>query len=434
MDARGIIARLRDGRSPTAAELGWFARGLASGDVTDAQAGAFAMAVCVRGLGEEGRVALTRAMRDSGLTLHWNVPGPVLDKHSTGGVGDCTSLLLAPALAACGAYVPMISGRGLGHTGGTLDKLEAIPGYTTRIPVERLQRLVGDIGCAIVGASDDVAPADRRLYAIRDVTGTVESIDLITASILSKKFAAGLEALVLDVKVGSGAFLAGMAEAEALAAALVQTAQGAGCMTRALITDMDEPLIAAAGNALEVIEVMETLTGTAITTRLWDLTLALGGEALALGGIAADAEDGARRIARVLENGEAAETFGEMVAALGGPVDFVERWPDRLPAAPVVIEVGPPTEGIVTAIDTRAVGEVVVGLGGGRRRGGDRVNPSVGLSEIAALGEEVGPDLPIARIHAATDADAEAAAAALVAAFTLGEEAPERPLIHKRVG
>jgi len=434
MEARTIIARLRDGNRPSAEDMAWFARGLASGEVTDAQAGAFAMAVCLQGLGEGGRVALTRAMRDSGITLGWDLPGPVLDKHSTGGVGDATSLLLAPALAACGAFVPMISGRGLGHTGGTLDKLEAIPGYTTRVSIDRLKALVSDIGCAIVGATDEIAPADKRLYAIRDVTGTVESIDLITASILSKKLAAGLEALVLDVKVGSGAFLAEMDQAEALAQALVSTAQGAGCMTRALITDMDEPLIAAAGNALELIEVMETLTGTAVTTRLWDLTVALGGEALALGGLAADAEDGAGRIAHVLESGQAAEVFGEMVAALGGPIDFVERWPDRLPAAPIVIEVPAPVEGVVTAIDTRAVGEIVVALGGGRRKETDRVNPSVGLSEIAALGEDVSPDLPIARVHAATEDAAEAAARALLAAFTIGDEAPPRPLIHKRVG
>ncbi len=434
-DARAIIARLRDGQVPSAAELEWFARGLASGEVSDAQAGAFAMAVCLRGLGEAGRVALTRAMRDSGRTLAWNLPGPVIDKHSTGGVGDCTSLLLAPALAACGAYVPMISGRGLGHTGGTLDKLEAIPGYTTQVSAERLQALVAEIGCAIVGASAEVAPADRRLYAIRDVTGTVESVDLITASILSKKLAAGLEALVLDVKTGSGAFLATMDDARRLARALVSAAQGAGCMTRALITDMDEPLIAAAGNALEVIEVMETLTGTAVTTRLWDLTVALGGEALALGGLAADAADGEARIARALESGRAAEIFGEMVAALGGPADFVERWPDRLPSAPVVTEVGAETQGIVTAIDTRAVGEIVVALGGGRRRESDRINPSVGLSEIAAVGEEVAPDLPLARVHAATSADASRAARALRKAFRIGPEAPaERPLIFERVG
>ena len=434
MNAKGIIAGIRDRRAPTAEELNWFARGLASGEVTDAQAGAFAMAVLLNGIGSEGRVALTRAMRDSGTILDWDLPGPVLDKHSTGGVGDCVSLLLAPALAACGAYVPMISGRGLGHTGGTLDKLEAIPGYTTEVPIDRLKALTGDIGCAIVGASGDIAPADKRLYAIRDVTGTVESIDLITASILSKKLAAGLEGLVLDVKVGSGAFLASAEQAEALAEALVSTAQGAGCMTRALITDMDEPLIAAAGNALEVIEVMETLTGTAITTRLWDLTVALGGEALALGGLAADAEDGAGRIARSLESGQAAEVFGEMVASLGGPFDFVERWPDRLPAAPVVRDVMAPDDGVVAKIDTRAVGEIIVDLGGGRRRETDRVNPSVGLSEIAAVGEDVSPDMPIARIHAANEADADAAERALLNAVTIGDSGVQKPLIQKRIG
>ncbi len=287
-DARAINATLRDGGRPTPEELDWFARGLASGAVTDAQAGAFAMAVCLRGLGEAGRVALTRAMRDSGQVLSWDLPGPVLDKHSTGGIGDCVSLLLAPALAACGAYVPMISGRGLGHTGGTLDKLEAIPGFRTGLSEDQLRDQLHQARCAIVSASDRIAPADRRLYAIRDVTGTVESIDLITASILSKKLAAGLEGLVLDVKVGSGAFMKTMGEAEALARALVSTAQGAGCMTSALITDMSQPLATAAGNALEVIEVMETLTGTSVNAALWDLTAALGGEALALGGLAAD--------------------------------------------------------------------------------------------------------------------------------------------------
>ncbi|MEO5615136.1 MAG: thymidine phosphorylase, partial [Cypionkella sp.] len=220
MDARAIIVSLRDGAVPSSEELQWFAQGLASGAVTDAQAGAFAMAVLLKGLGEQGRVALTRAMRDSGHVLEWDMPGPVLDKHSTGGIGDCVSLMLAPALAACGAYVPMISGRGLGHTGGTLDKLESIPGFKTGLTEDQLRRQLKDIRCAIVSASAEIAPADRRLYAVRDVTGTVESVDLITASILSKKLAAGLEALVLDVKCGSGAFMKTLAEAEALARAL----------------------------------------------------------------------------------------------------------------------------------------------------------------------------------------------------------------------
>ncbi len=433
-DARSVIASIRDGTTPAAADLAWFAQGLASGAVTDAQAGAFAMAVLLRGLTDDGRVALTRAMRDSGRVLAWDLPGPVVDKHSTGGIGDCVSLLLAPALAACGAFTPMISGRGLGHTGGTLDKLEAIPGFRTSLSEADFRAQVRDVGCAIVAASADLAPADRRLYAIRDVTSTVESIDLITASILSKKLAAGLEALVLDVKCGSGAFMKTPARAEALARALVSAAQGAGCMTTALVTDMSQPLATAAGNALEVIEVMETLTGTSVNAALWDLTAALGGEALALAGLAADPKDGEGRIIQALENGQAAEAFGRMVSAQGGPADFVERWPDRLPAAPVVREVPALEDGHIAAIDGQALGEAVVRLGGGRLRDGDRVNPAVGLSDLAGIGEETGAGVPIALVHAMTDDAARAAVAAVQAAYTLRDTAPEEPpLVLRRI-
>ena len=434
MDARAIIAKLRLGKHPSPQELAWFADGLASGGVSDAQAGAFAMAVCLHGLGEAGRVALTRAMRDTGKVLQWDLPGPVVDKHSTGGVGDCISLLLAPALAACGAYVPMISGRGLGHTGGTLDKLESIPGFRTGLTEDQLRGQMKTTHCAIVSASVEIAPADRRLYAIRDVTGTVESIDLITASILSKKLAAGLEALVLDVKVGSGAFMKTHAEAEALARALVSTAQGAGCMTTALITDMSQPLATAAGNALEVIEVMETLTGTSVNAALWDLTAALGGETLALAGLAADADDGAARIEQALESGEAAECFGRMVTAQGGPADFVDRWPDRLPASPVMREVPNPYEGYVSRIDGEALGQAVVHLGGGRMKEGDRINPSVGFSDLAGIGEEVSRNLPLAMVHAATEADADRAIRAVQAAYVFSDTPPEDPpLVHQRI-
>ncbi len=435
IDARSILARLRDGETLREAELFWFAEGLATGEVTDAQAGAFAMAVCARGLGPKGRVQLTAAMRESGRVLTWNLDGPVLDKHSTGGVGDCVSLILAPALAACGAFVPMISGRGLGHTGGTLDKLEAIPGYRTQISVDDLQELVADIGCAIVGASHDLAPADKRLYAVRDVTGTVASIDLITASILSKKLAAGLEALVLDVKLGSGAFMGTHEEALALAQALVDTAQGAGCMTTALITDMSQPTVPAAGNALEVIEVMEVLTSGDLSTPLAKLAQALGGEVLALGGLAADAADGEGRIAEALTSGEAADAFGEMVAALGGPHDFTDRWRDRLPAARVMVDVHPGEAGYIGQIDTRALGEVVVRLGGGRLKQDDKLDLAVGLSDIARLGEQVDSARPLARIHAASEAAARAVAADVRRAFLLTDSPPVLPpLIHERIG
>ena len=435
MDARGIIASIRDRRGLPAESAAWFAGGLASGTVTDAQAGAFAMAVLLNRLSDEERVAWTLAMRDSGGVLKWELPGPVVDKHSTGGIGDSTSILLAPALAACGAYVPMISGRGLGHTGGTLDKLEAIPGYRCDVPVEELRRLVAEVGCAIVGASTDVAPADRRLYAIRDVTGTVESIDLITASILSKKLAAGLEALILDVKVGSGAFMKSMEDARALAHALVETANGAGCRTAALITDMDQPLASSAGNALEVIEAMETMTGVAVSQKLWDVTVALGAEALVLAGLAGDAIEGADAVEEALESGRAAECFGRMVAALGGPSDFVEHYPDRLPAAHLVRDVMADRAGFVTRVDGEALGLAVVRLGGGRLRDGDRINPSVGLSEIMPLGEPVEKGEAIARVHAASAEDAERAVAAVRAAIRIGEEEPDEPrLIHEMVG
>jgi thymidine phosphorylase len=435
MDARTIIARIRDGGVPDQEGIRWFAAGLASGAVSDAQAGAFAMAVLLKGLGDAGRVALTTAMRDSGHVLHWDLPGPVIDKHSTGGIGDCVSLLLAPALAACGGFVPMISGRGLGHTGGTLDKLEAIPGLRTGLSEDQLRLQLAQMGCAIVSASAEIAPADRRLYAIRDVTGTVESIDLITASILSKKLAAGLEALVLDVKCGSGAFMKTLEDAEALARALVSCAQGAGCMTSALITDMSQPLATAAGNALEVTEVMETLTGTSVNAALWDITVALGGEALALGGIADDALDGAGRIAQALESGAAAEYFGRMVTAQGGPADFVDRWPDRLPAATVIREVPCPTRGFVQSIDGEALGLAVVRLGGGRQREGDRINPSVGLSDLAGIGEDIGPGDPLCMVHAATEVQAEEAIRAIQAAYVLTDTVPTDPLlVLKRIG
>ena len=283
MDARSLIAGLRAGQVPDAAALYDFAAGLADGRVSDAQAGAFAMAVCLRGLGPGGAVALTMGMRDSGDVLAWDVPGPVVDKHSTGGIGDPVSLVLAPALAALGCYVPMISGRGLGHSGGTLDKLESIPGVVTAVDTARFRAIVGDVGCAIVSATGEIAPADKRLYGVRDITGTVDSIELITASILSKKLAGGIGALVMDVKVGSGAFMATPDAARGLARQLVDVANGAGCPTRALITDMNQPLAAAVGNSVELAEVMAVLHG-ATHSRLAQVVLALGTAALDMAG------------------------------------------------------------------------------------------------------------------------------------------------------
>ena len=407
----------------------WFAAGLADGTVTDAQAGAFAMAVRLKGLQAAERAGLTAAMRDTGDVLAWDLPGPVVDKHSTGGIGDCVSLVLAPALAACGVFVPMVSGRGLGHTGGTLDKLESIPGMNVELSEDAFRRVVADVGTAIVAASPQIAPADRRLYAIRDVTATVESIDLITASILSKRLAAGLECLILDVKAGSGAFLPGLAEARALAISLVETAAAADCRTAALITAMDQPLAPAAGNALEVAASMEALEGAPGPLR--DLTVALGGALLDLAG----AGGGEARIASAIDDGSAMEAFARMIGAQGGPADFAGSWRDVQPSAPVVREVHAPTGGTVMEIEGRALGMVVVHLGGGRLRGGERLDPSVGLDRIVRAGDRVGQGDPLARVHAATEADAETAVDAVRAAIVTAEGmAHPLPLVIERIG
>lgn len=427
MDARAILAKLRQGDAPLVEELAWFANGLADGSVTDAQAGAFAMGVCRTQLGEAGRVALTRAMTASGHVLEWNMDAPVLDKHSTGGVGDSVSLVLAPALAACGVYVPMISGRGLGHTGGTLDKLESIPGLGTGLSEQRFREIVAQAGCAIVSATADIAPADKRLYAIRDVTGTVESLDLITASILSKKLAAGLQGLVLDVKIGSGAFMKTADEARALAQALVSTACSAGCPTTALITAMDQPLAPALGNALEVAEVMHILTGKTAGP-MAELTARLGGELLAEAGKAANAEDGARAVAEAITSGAAAERFGQMVYAMGGPVEFVENWRRFLPEASVIREVPAPVSGVVAQIQSEALGLCVVRLGGGRQVQSDIVDPAVGLSDVVRIGTKVTKGQPLARVHAARETLAEAAISDVQAAIVIGQASEAAPL------
>lgn len=433
MDARAIIAKLRLGDTPNATELSWFANGLADGTVSDAQAGAFAMGVCLRGLGDEGRVALTLAMRDSGETLKWDCDGPVLDKHSTGGVGDCVSLVLAPALAACGAYVPMISGRGLGHTGGTLDKLEAISGLRTGLDEAAFRDVVNAVGCAIVSASSEIAPADRRLYAVRDVTGTVESLDLITASILSKKLAAGLGGLVLDVKVGSGAFMKTLNDARALGGALVATANLAGCPTSAVISDMNQPLASSLGNALEVADCMEVLTG-AKGGALAELSVALGGVLLANAGLAPDIETGMAKVATVLQNGHAAERFGRMVVAMGGPVQFVENWRRFLPEATVIREVPAPQNGYIAAINGEALGLAVVDLGGGRQVESDVLDHSVGFSDVVRLGDYVVAGQPLLRVHAAREDAADAAMQSVLQAIAIGDVAPVvPPLVHERI-
>src|SRR4051794_21696299 len=417
-----VIRRKRDGAELSPEEIGFLVGGIADGGLSDAQVGALAMALFLRGMSAGERIALTQAMRDSGTVLTWDLDRPVLDKHSTGGVGDKVSLILAPVLAACGAAVPMISGRGLGHTGGTLDKLDSIPGYASTPSTEVIRRVVQDAGCAIVGQTADLAPADRRLYVVRDATGTVESIGLIVASILSKKLAEGLDALVLDVKTGSGAFMAAREDADALARALVEVANGAGLKTVALITDMDEVLGTTAGNALEVRESIDHLTGASREPRLHEVTVALAAAALVAARLAPDEESARALVQSRLDDGSAAERFGAMVAALGGPSDFVER--PELPAASVTRPVTPVRPGFVTRVDTRAVGLVVTGLGGNRRREDDAIDYGVGLSDVAPIGAEVGPDRPLAIVHARGDASAVEAATALLSAVHVSPEPP----------
>ena len=422
-----IIRAKRDGRTLADDEIAEFIAGLTSGAVTEGQAAAFAMAVFFRGMKIEESVSLTRAMMRSGDVLDWrgeNLPGPILDKHSTGGIGDNVSLMLAPMLAACGAFVPMISGRGLGHTGGTMDKLDAIPGYVSQPDNARFRRIVRETGCAIIGQTDNLAPADKRLYAIRDVTATVESIPLITASILSKKLAAGLDALVMDVKSGSGAFMASLEGARGLATSLAHVANGAGLPTVVLITDMNEPLASAAGNAVEVMNAVEFLTGARRDARLEHVTVELGAELLTLKGLAADVETGRAAMRRALASGAAAERFERMVAALGGPSDLLANAKTRLPAAPLVSDAPPARSGYVVEIDAREVGLAVVELGGGRVRPSDSIDPAVGLTELAGLGAQVSATAPLGRVHARDAAKAAAAAARLARAYRIGDAPP----------
>jgi len=425
------IIRKRDGAPLDAGEIKTFIGGLVDGSVSEAQAAAFAMAIYFRDMPISERVALTEAMRDSGTVLDWSdMPGPVIDKHSTGGVGDNVSLMLAPILAACGAYVPMISGRGLGHTGGTLDKLDAIPGYLSQPDNALFRRVVQTAGCAIIGQTADLAPADKRLYAIRDVTGTVESIPLITASILSKKLAAGLQALVLDVKTGSGAFMPTLEQSRYLAEALVAVANGAGLRTAALITDMNEPLASAAGNALEVRNAVDFLTGAHQDERLRYVTVNLGREALRQGGFVGDP---LQAIETALDSGAALERFSRMVAMLGGPADFVERVDAYLPAAPIVRDIVADRTGVVSAIDTRGIGMGVVALGGGRRLPTDSIDFAVGFDRLAGLGASVAPGTPLVRLHARNEATAAEATRRLLAAYTIGDTAQRGDAILDRL-
>ncbi|WP_239953903.1 thymidine phosphorylase [Pantoea sp. Z09] len=432
-----IIRKKRDGQALSEEEIRFFINGVRDNSVSEGQIAALAMTIFFHDMSLPERVALTMAMRDSGTVLNWrslNLNGPVVDKHSTGGVGDVTSLMLGPMVAACGGYVPMISGRGLGHTGGTLDKLEAIPGFDIFPDDDRFRQIIKQVGVAIIGQTSSLAPADKRFYATRDITATVDSIPLITASILAKKLAEGLDALVMDVKVGSGAFMPTFEASHDLAQAIVGVANGAGCTTTALLTDMNQVLASSAGNALEVREAVRFLTGAERNPRLLEVTLALCSEMLISGKLAASEEEARGKLLQVLDSGQAAEVFARMVAAQGGPVDFVERHDAYLPQPMLSKAVYADRPGIVSSMDTRALGMAVVAMGGGRQRASDSIDYSVGMSDMITLGERADAQRPLAMVHASSEASWQQAAAAVKAAVTLSDSAPETtPVVYRRV-
>jgi len=423
-----IIRRKRNGDTLSTAEIETFIAALAKGHLSEGQIGAFAMAVWFKGMTRAETVALTLAMANSGDMLTWEgIDRPIADKHSTGGVGDNVSLMLAPIAAACGLAVPMISGRGLGHTGGTLDKLESIPGYLITPDAALFRKVVKEAGCAIIGQTGALAPADGKLYAVRDVTATVDSVPLITASILSKKLAAGLQTLILDVKTGSGAFLTDADEAKTLASSLVEVANGAGVKTSALLTDMNEPLADAAGNAVEIWNCLDFLAGKKSGTRLEEIVLAFAAEMLVSSGLAASLADGEAKAREALSSGQAMETFARMVSMLGGPANFVESPARYLKRAPVQKPILAPESGWLASCDAREVGMAVIDLGGGRRHPSDRIDHRVGFSGLLPLGTKVEKRQPIACVHAADDSAAERAAAALIVNYRISGDKPKLP-------
>ncbi len=433
-----FLRRKRDGGLLNETAINDFVAGVADGEIGDAQIAAFCMACFFRPLAMDETIDLTRAMTRCGETLSWSdlaLDGPCVDKHSTGGVGDHVSLMLAPLLAACGAYVPMISGRGLGHTGGTLDKLESIPGYDIRPSAEVCRKTLKQAGCFIIGQSATLAPADRRMYAVRDVTATVEPMELIVASILSKKLAAGLEHLLIDVKCGNGAFAATPEFARELARRLVRVANGAGLSTSAMITDMNQPLACAAGNALELRDAVTFLEGKHKNMRLEQVVLGLGGELLSAAGLAPDPTSAEQRLRHAIDSGDALQRFQDMAHSLGGPADLIENLDKHLPAAPVVRAATAPRSGCITAIDTRGLGLAVVELGGGRHRPEQPIDHRVGLSELAGLHRRVVADQPLALVHAARESDAVAAVRAVERAYTIGDECGAAdPVVIEKVG
>jgi pyrimidine-nucleoside phosphorylase len=433
MRAVDLIRTKRDGGQLDRASLEWFVAGVTDGSLPDYQASAMLMAIVLKGMTAEETAALTDAMVRSGVKVDYpGLPRVAVDKHSTGGVGDKTSIILAPLAAACGAYVPMMSGRGLGHTGGTLDKLESIPGFRTSLSLDELRRGVATIGCALIGQTSEVAPADRKLYALRDVTGTVESIPLITASIMSKKIAEGIGGLVLDVKYGHGAFMKTEEDARRLARSLVDTGELAGVRTEALLTNMDAPLGRAVGNALEIVESIETLKGRG-PKDLESLSVEFAARMLVLSGIEPDVARATSRVREALSSGAGVDKLRQIIENQGGDPEVIDDY-SRLPTAPDREVITASRDGVVVAMRAEAVGRAAVGLGAGRDRLDAVIDPAVGFMILAPVGARVKRGDPVIEIHHRNGHGLADARALLEPAIQI-EDAPvaARPLVLDRI-
>lgn len=431
-----IIRKKRNRQELSPSEIDFFIKGVTDESIVDAQAAALTMAVFLNGMTVAETTALTEAMRDSGTVLSWpELNGPVVDKHSSGGVGDKVSLMLAPMLAACGAYVPMISGRGLGHTGGTLDKFDSIPGYQTVPSNELFKEVVKTVGCAIIGQTGNLAPADKKIYALRDVCGTVESVELITASILSKKLAAGLDCLVMDLKCGNGAFMESLERGRELAHSIVNVANAAGCKTRAVLTDMNQVLGHSAGNAVEVQEAVDFLKGENVDSRLHRVTLELCAELLVLSKLAPDLDSAKAKLQQVLDSGLALEKFAQMVTALGGPADFCEQPEKYLPKAKIIRPVFADKTGYISAQDTRGIGLSIIELKGGRITPQQKLDYATGYTDFCQIGDKVDEQTPLAIVHAQTEEQFARAADSLRRLISISAEPPaETPEIIEKIG
>jgi len=422
-----IIRKKRDGHPLSDSEIQYYIEGIANGSVSESHIAAFCMAVIFKGMSVEETFSLTDQMVKSGDKLNWkDLDGPVVDKHSTGGVGDKVSLMLAPIVASCGIYNPMISGRGLGHTGGTLDKLESIPEYNTTPDNSLFYSVVENVGCAIIGQTSNLAPADKVIYGVRDVTATVESVPLITASILSKKVAAGLDGLVMDIKTGNGAFAENLDFARNVGNSIIQVAKQFGMKTSGMITDMNQPLGDTIGNALEIKEVIDYLTDVRQESRLHEVVLALAAEMLVVAGLVDSTDEGIQKAKDVLDNGHAAETFEKMISELGGPNNILENTDSHFESATVVKPILAYQSGFISQINTRAVGLTVVELGGGRKKTSDSINHSVGLTHVLGLGTKVDAGQPLAIVHAQNEDQANIAINMVNDAYTILDTSPSK--------